>query len=186
MAYGQGDHAGGGESARNNNDKVNDVAVAMNTTKIQRSEKPITPLIPQASEIVKGQQSRVKDGFGSGQYGSSRDGGTRAHDGIDIIVTAGEDISSPIKGNIVRQAVPYGNDLSYKGIVIEGTDEWLGYQVKIFYAEGLFSGKTSPSQKIGTAQNIAAKYKGITNHIHVEVRVAGVLVDPFTIWQYSF
>lgn len=186
IVNGQGDHVGGGKSTKDKKDNTAALAIAKNSTKARQSEKVVTPVLPQAAEIVKGQRSRVKDGYGSGQYGSSRDGGTRTHDGIDIIVTAGEDISSPIKGTIVREAVPYGSDPNYKGVVIKGTDEWVGYEIKIFYAEGLFSGKANLSQKIGVAQSISAKYPGITDHIHLEVRVAGVLVDPFTIWQYSF
>lgn len=182
---GQGDRTGGGKSPKSKTDTVAFAAYS-GKAKTKQNESRTIPTLLQADDIVKGQKSRVKDGYGSGQYGSSRDKGKREHDGIDIVVAAGEEIFSPIKGEIVREAVPYGNDPNYKGIVIKGIEKWKGYEIKIFYAEGLFSGMASPSQKIGNAQNIKAKYPGITNHIHLEVRLSGILIDPFTIWQYSF
>lgn len=142
--------------------------------------------LPQAKEIVANQKSRVRDAYGSGQYGASRDANARTHKGIDIIVASGEKIFSPIKGNIVRQAMPYRDDSSYKGIVLKGVDEWDGYELKIFYVEGLFSGRATETQEIGSAQNLTLRYPTITNHIHLEVRYLGVLKDPFTIWNYSF
>lgn len=150
-----------------------------------------TPLLTKTSieiakEIVKNQKSRVRDKYGSGQYGSSRDAGVRSHKGIDIIVAPGEKIYSPIKGNIIREAMPYEKDSTYKGIVVKGIGKWDGYELKIFYVEGLFSGEAFEAQEIGAAQNLTSKYPGITNHIHLEVKFQGVQVDPFTLWQYSF
>lgn len=141
---------------------------------------------PIAEEIVSNLKSRVRDAYGSGQYGASRDAGVRKHNGIDIIVAPGEKIFSPIKGNIVRQAMPYRDDPNYKGIILKGIQEWDGYEIKIFYIEGLFSGQSFATQEIGYAQNLSLKYPGITNHIHVEVKYLGIQIDPFTIWQYSF
>ncbi len=158
--------------------------VGVRESSLSAAEVPST--LPIAKEIVSNQKSRIRDAYGSGQYGSSRDGGVRTHKGIDIIVTPGEKIFSPIKGNIVRQAMPYGNDPNYKGIVLKGTEQWNGYELKIFYVEGLFSGMATELQEIGTAQNLTLRYPGITNHIHLEVKYNGVQVDPFTLWQYSF
>lgn len=142
--------------------------------------------MPIAKNIVENQKTRVHDKFGSGQYGASRDAGTRTHNGIDIIASPNESIFCPIQGSIVRQAMPYKDDPSYEGVVIEGREEWSGYELKIFYMEGLFSGDANESQKIGFAQNLTKKYPNITNHIHLEVRYKGELIDPFELWQYSF
>ncbi|WP_417367254.1 hypothetical protein [Flavobacterium beibuense] len=170
-------------------------ACAKNNTKSQEaaaasesdlSEMEVHNTVPIAKEIVSNQKSRVRDAYGSGQYGSSRDGGVRTHKGIDIIVKPGEKIFSPIKGNIIRQAMPYGDDPSYKGIVLRGVEQWEGYELKIFYVEGLFSGTATEMQEIGNAQDLTIKYPRITNHIHVEVKHKGVQIDPFTLWQYSF
>lgn len=141
---------------------------------------------PIASDIIKDQKSRIEDKYGSGQYGASRDANKRKHNGLDVIVTAGEEIKSPITGSIIRQAFPYKNDKNYEGIVIKGDGEWSGYEIKIFYVKGLFSGKVVNEQVIGHAQDLTVKYPKITNHVHIEVRVAGTSIDPFELWQYSF
>lgn len=138
-----------------------------------------------ASEIVANQRSRVRDKYGSGQYGSSRDKGTRIHNGIDIIAIPGEKIFAPFDGEIIREAVPYSRDI-YRGIVFKGSGEWAVHELKIFYVEGLQSGKVKKGQEIGTVQDLTIKYPTITNHIHLEIKAAGVKIDPFEIWQYSF
>jgi leukocyte cell-derived chemotaxin-2 len=138
-----------------------------------------------AAEIVHNQESRVKDKYGDGQYGASRDKGTRIHKGIDIIVQPEEKIYAPFDGDIVRQAVPYKDDI-YSGIVLKGSGEWLAHEIKIFYVDGELSGHVIKGQEIGKAQNLTIKYPGITNHIHFEVKVADEQIDPFEIWKYSF
>lgn len=168
----------------NNPKKLKETDPLQNESRASSREDSL--MTPMAKEIVSGQKSRVRDAYGSGQYGSSRDAGVRTHNGIDIIVAPGEKIYSPIKGNIVRQAMPYRNDPNYKGIVLKGIEEWDGYELKIFYVEGLFSGRANETAEMGFAQNLTLKYPGITNHIHVEVKYQGSQVDPFSIWQYSF
>jgi hypothetical protein len=139
-----------------------------------------------ASEIVKQQHSRVKDKFGSGQYGVSRDGGKRAHAGLDIVVPSGEIVFSPITGNVIRQAFPYKEDKNFVGVVIEGINEWAGYEVKLFYVEGLFSGKVYQGDPVGLSQDLNKRYPKITNHVHVEVRLKGNALDPTEIWGQCF
>lgn len=159
------------------------VIILSSFNKISQSHSPKTPI---ASDIIKDQKSRIADKYGSGQYGASRNASRRKHNGLDIIVTAGEEIKSPITGSIVRQAFPYKNDMNYEGIVVEGDGEWSGYEIKIFYVKGLFGGKVVNEQVIGHAQDLTVKYPKITNHVHIEVRVDGNLIDPFELWQYSF
>jgi hypothetical protein len=142
--------------------------------------------MPIAAEAVKQQVSRLRDAYGSGQHNASRDGGSRKHAGIDIVVSSGESVFSPISGRVVRQAFPYRNDPNYVGVVIEGTDEWQGYEVKLFYVEGLFSGPVKQGDVVGLAQDLTTKYPGITNHIHVEVRLNRVALDPREIWGQCF
>jgi murein DD-endopeptidase MepM/ murein hydrolase activator NlpD len=158
--------------------------------KAELNEEMVTSTPPatflKADEIIYNQRSRVHDGYGKGQYGASRDKGTRTHNGIDIIASPREKVLSPFEGVIVRETVPYKNDPSYRGILIEGTGSWKGYSVKIFYAEGLLSGQVRGGQEVAVVQDLQLKYPGITNHIHVEVRKNGILTDPFEIWQMSF
>ncbi len=139
-----------------------------------------------AAYIVDGQQSRIKDAWGSGQFGAQRDKGERTHKGLDIVAKVDDNVYAPFDGDIVREAVPYKDDNSYRGIVIKGSGDWIGYEMKIFYVEGLLSGGVTKGQTIGKAQNLNIRYPNITNHIHVEVRRNGQLIDPFEIWQMSF
>jgi|SRR5450432_198675 len=142
--------------------------------------------MPVAREVVRNQRSRTRDGFGSGQFGVSRDGGSRVHKGLDVVARPKELIFSPIKGTIIREAFPYKSDLSVRGVVIRGTAEWEDYEVKIFYAEGLLSGDVVPGQHIAFAQDLGRKYPGITNHVHIEVRCKGTVIAPQEIFAQCF
>jgi murein DD-endopeptidase MepM/ murein hydrolase activator NlpD len=142
--------------------------------------------MPVARAVVQGQRSRTHDGYGSGQFGVSRDGGIRTHRGLDIIAKPSALIFSPIRGTIVREAFPYKGDTSVRGVVVKGTNEWTDYEVKIFYAEGLLSGDVLPGQHIAFAQDLSKRYPGITNHVHVEVRRGGKVIDPQDIFAQCF
>jgi murein DD-endopeptidase MepM/ murein hydrolase activator NlpD len=146
--------------------------------------RQVTTSDPIAGEIITNQKSRIKDAWGVGLYGASRE--ERLHKGLDIVAQPGDRIVAPFIGDNVREAVPYSNDPSYRGIVIKGIDDWTGYEMKVFYVEGLLSGRIVKGQEIGTVQNLTIRYPGITNHIHVEVKKNGVQIDPFDIWQMSF
>lgn len=126
--------------------------------------------------IVEGRMtSRGKDRYGSGQPGASR--GSRSHGGIDIVATPGQRILSPIDGLVIREAFPYKDDTSMRGILIRGSGSFSGWEVKIFYVIGLFSGEVRAGGLIGHAQNLV-KYPGITNHVHMEVFQSGRQIDP--------
>ncbi len=139
-----------------------------------------------ARALVQSQKSRTHDGFGTGQYGGRRDGGARSHRGLDIVTKPQEKIFAPIDGDVVREAIPYAKYPAMKGMVIRGKAAWSGYEVKIFYVEGLFSGAVAAGQHIGYAQDISIKYPGITNHVHVEVRKNAVVINPGEIFAQCF
>jgi len=126
--------------------------------------------------LTTNQKFRGCDPMGCGTFGASRGG--RTHNGVDVTVTPGQNIVSPISGTVTRFPFPYGDDLSYKGIEIKNSE----YSVKIFYMSATVSANTkvTAGQVIGKAQNIAAKYgNGMTNHVHFEVRDAkGNLLNP--------
>lgn len=124
--------------------------------------------------LTANQQFRKADNWGSGAFGASR--GTRKHAGIDIVVYPGQAINAPVSGIIKRIAYPYEDDTDYKGFVLTAGD----YEIKIFYANLTvpIGTKVTAGMKIAEAQNIAAKYSGMTNHVHFEVRKNGVLINP--------
>jgi len=127
--------------------------------------------------LKQGQQIR-NDVMGSGIFGSSRSGGTRKHNGIDLIFAPGEAVLSPITGIVTRFALPYANDPSYSGIEIRNED----YSIKIFYIAPVVAigSAVTAGQVIASAQNIAAKHGGgMVNHVHIEVYDnRGILQDP--------
>lgn len=117
------------------------------------------------------------DGFGCGGFGAKR--GDHIHQGVDIPVTKGQTVYSPISGTVTRFPFPYADDTRYAGIEIKNHT----YSVKIFYIKASVpAGATiKQGQPIALAQDIAAKYgSGMTNHIHIEVRntQTGTLIDP--------
>ncbi|MFP5263085.1 MAG: peptidoglycan DD-metalloendopeptidase family protein [Blastocatellia bacterium] len=134
-------------------------------------------------KITRG-QSRNIDRYGSGQFGASR--GNRAHHGLDIMARPGESVLSPIDGDVIRESMPYPQDPRYRGLVIRGTGQWDGYEVKMFYVLGILSGQVKAGQIIGTAQDLSGRYPGITNHVHIEVRLRGNLLAPMDMFGICF
>lgn len=56
------------------------------------------------------------DASGSGRFGSSRGGGARLHNGVDLEVIKGQPVYAPFAGTVTKQAYPYQNDRKYTGI----------------------------------------------------------------------
>lgn len=117
------------------------------------------------------------DAGGCGHFGASRSGGTRKHRGIDILTVEKEAIFAPISGKI-RIAKPYPDDNNYSGVEIYGSN----FNVKIFYFQPIVKAGqiVEQGQLIGYAQQISKKWTGVKDHIHLELRYAGVSepIDP--------
>jgi len=139
--------------------------------------------MPTFSAITTGPSRRI-DPWGSGQYGAGR--GHRTHHGLDIVAKPGEAIRSPIDGDVVREAHPYANEPRFSGVVIRGSGDWDGYEVKLFYVHGLFSGAAKSGQILGHAQDLTRRYPGITNHVHLEVRQRGRELPPGDLFGICF
>lgn len=128
--------------------------------------------------------TRKVDKWGSGQFQAARGG--HAHQGLDLQASPGEKILSPIDGTVVRDAFPYKDSSEYTGVLIRGTGEWLGYEVKIFYVNGLSCGPVKAGDNIGFAQNVAKRYPGITNHVHLEIRYLQQVKNPLDFFLRCF
>lgn len=128
--------------------------------------------------ILFSQKKRGRDAFGVGDYGASRDGGSRSHDGIDYVAQAGDAIFAPFSGEITRTMQVYKDDSRYRGIEIKSTNST--HVAKIFYVSvhGNIPRAVRSGEMIGFAQNLAPKYAGITNHVHFELRVNHILQNP--------
>jgi len=128
---------------------------------------------------VKNGKVRNSDKWGKGHYGASR--GSRAHNGLDIEAQHKQDIASPIDGTVVRKPYPYADDTRYTGVFLEGTAKYKGYSIKIFYvnpSSGIIGKTVQAGDKIGEAQDLTNKYPGITNHVHIEVKIGSKYEDP--------
>jgi murein DD-endopeptidase MepM/ murein hydrolase activator NlpD len=119
------------------------------------------------------------DASGSGRFGSSRGGGSRLHNGVDLEVTKGQPIYAPFAGTITKQAYPYADDRKFTGLHLTRQD---GIKVKMFYMlpkPGLIGKAVTAGQEIGRAQDISEKYGApMKPHIHVEVWNGNTLMNP--------
>jgi murein DD-endopeptidase MepM/ murein hydrolase activator NlpD len=146
------------------------IAVTAALALIKKNGGKLGPLVPN-------QRARPCDPDGCGYFGASR--GSRLHQGLDIIITEGQEIMSPINGEVVRFAFPY-EDRSYAGLAIQNED----YFIKIFYMAPTVQPGTSirKGQVIGLAQNVQRKFgPEMTPHVHIEVwdkKKMSVAIDP--------
>jgi len=120
---------------------------------------------------------RISDNFGQGHFGAPR--GNRTHNGIDFNCCTGSAVLAPASGKITKIGYPYGDDLSFRYVQIETTEE---LNVRVFYI--------SPSVKvgdivlkerseIGISQELGKRYSGISEHVHLEVKDAqGNYLNP--------
>lgn len=137
--------------------------------------------MPTAKPVLLNMKSRITNRLGSDTFGVPK--GARRHFSLDIEASSGENVYSPINGVLTREALPHPNDLSSRGVFIQGTGAWEGYVVKIFYIQGINNGNVTQGQHIGFVQDLARKNSGINNHIHVEVLHNGAYIKPMKIWD---
>lgn len=119
---------------------------------------------------------RGLDAFGSGEYRASR--GSRVHNGIDYVAHVDSTILSPVNGRVTKLGYPYGDDLSFRYVQITDYDDndW-----RIFYVfpEVIMGQDILVDDLIGSVQDLGKRYKGITSHIHLEIKnKLGNFIDP--------
>lgn len=127
-------------------------------------------------EIVNNQKIRKCDQKGCGYFGAKR--GEKKHRGVDIITTPEELVYAPISGS-VRKLIVYPNQNEMIGVEISNEQ----YKVKLFYVNSNFKTHDfiQKGEYLGKAQNIAKYWNAegkMTNHVHIEVREKGKLIDP--------
>ena len=122
-----------------------------------------------------------QDSLGSGNFWKSRIG--HYHEGIDLECSLGETVYAPISGKIIRKAYPYPTDKRFEGCVIQNETQ----EVKFFYMVSNRVGQTvKAGEAIGVCQAINTKYTvSMKNHIHLEIRENGELINPETVYQIS-
>lgn len=120
-------------------------------------------------------RERGSDACGSGDFGASR--GSRRHVGRDYAAHPGANINCPVEGRVGRIGYPYSDDLSFKLVEIHHPSAI----VRVMYIDPCVSpgDDVMPGQTIGLAQDLTGRYPGITNHVHLDLRlIRGVLCGP--------
>lgn len=117
-----------------------------------------------------GNSPRIRDAYGEGEFGASRDGGARRHEGVDFTARAGQEVLAPISGYVTKIGYAYPGDRSLK--FVEITNPALRYAARVFYVNpGVAVGESvAVGRPIGTAHSLQRKYPGgMTDHVHLEV-----------------
>lgn len=120
---------------------------------------------------------RGHDRFGSGYFHASRDGGARAHEGVDYDSTAGQEVVAPISGFVSRIGYAYPGDERYRYVEIDNPA--LRLQARIFYVDPQVrvGESVEVGRPIGTAYSLQPRYPGITDHVHLEIEDRGRKID---------
>ena len=127
-----------------------------------------------------GGKVRGCDSQGCGSYGAERDYGP--HQAADYEAIPGQDVVAVTDGVVTKVGYPYGDDLSYRFIQIETPDGYLVRQLYTSPAAGIAKGASvSAGQSIGNYQGLGTRYPGITEHVHVDIRHNGQLINPTTV-----
>ena len=117
-----------------------------------------------------GQEPRLHDAYGEGEFGARRDGGSRRHEGVDYMAKAGQDVDAPISGYVTKIGYAYSGDQTLK--FVEITNPALTYSARVFYVNPKVQvGDTvAIGQPIATARSLQRKYPGgMTDHVHLEI-----------------
>jgi murein DD-endopeptidase MepM/ murein hydrolase activator NlpD len=128
-----------------------------------------------------GQAPRLHDAFGDGEFGASRDGGGRHHEGVDYTADADQAVAAPISGFVTKIGYAYGGDTTLK--FVEITNPAIGYVARAFYVDpGVVVGEAVRlGQSIGTVASLQSHYPGITDHVHLELMKAGERLNAETL-----
>lgn len=120
-----------------------------------------------------GHAPRATDAFGCGEFGASRDGGVRHHEGVDYVATAGQVAAAPISGFVTKIGYAYSGDNSLQ--FVEITNPAIGYVARAFYVQpGVVVGQAlRMGDAIGRVASLQSHYPGITDHVHLEILAPG-------------
>jgi murein DD-endopeptidase MepM/ murein hydrolase activator NlpD len=120
-----------------------------------------------------GAAPRGHDDFGDGEFGARRDGGSRAHEGVDYVAQAGQTVHAPMSGYVTKIGYAYAGDTDLK--FVEITNPALGYAARSFYVTpGVEVGASVRlGDAIGKVESLQSHYPGITDHVHLEILAPG-------------
>lgn len=125
-----------------------------------------------------GQETRGHDAYGEGEFGASRDGGSRRHEGVDFKADAGQPVVAPISGYVTKIGQAYAGDSRLK--FVEITNPALRYAARVFYVSPSVNvgEPVHVGDAIGKVRTLQDKYPaGMTDHVHLEIMKQGRRID---------
>ncbi|MBU1374512.1 MAG: M23 family metallopeptidase [Alphaproteobacteria bacterium] len=117
-----------------------------------------------------GNEPRLHDAYGDGEFGARRDGGSRRHEGVDYTARAGQPVAAPMSGYVTKIGYAYSGDQSLQ--FVEITNPALNYAARVFYVNPKVEvgDAVAIGRPIGTAHSLQRKYPGgMTDHVHLEI-----------------
>ena len=117
-----------------------------------------------------GQAPRGTDAYGEGRFHASRDGGSRDHEGVDYVATAGQPVVAPISGYVSKIGYAYPDDQTLRYVEIENPA--LHLTARVFYVDPdvAVGDAVAVGRPIGHAHSLLKRYRGgMTNHVHLEL-----------------
>ncbi len=117
-----------------------------------------------------GQAPRVHDAYGFGHFGARRDGGARAHEGVDFAGVAGQTVVAPMSGYVTKIGYAYAGDSNLR--FVEISNPALRYEARVFYVDPTVEvgQAVQLGAPIGTLHSLQKTYPGgMTDHAHLEI-----------------
>ena len=127
---------------------------------------------------VKPLEIRKTDCFGAGHFNASR-GPSRRHIGVDVVSVPGDKWAALNDGKVTKLGYPYADDLTFRYVEVTDAQGWRWRYFYIVPLTGLKVG--APVRKgdvVGICQTLQKRYKGITEHVHVEILGPKGVIDP--------
>lgn len=130
-----------------------------------------------------GQAPRAHDEFGNGEFGASRDGGGRHHEGVDYAGVAGQAVKAPLSGFVTKIGWAYDDSRTLK--FVEISNPALGFQGRVFYVDPSvqLGDLVAVGEEIGVLDSLQKRYPGITDHVHLEMMEGGKRFDATSVIQ---
>jgi len=124
-----------------------------------------------------GGKVRGHDVQGDGRYGAPRGSG-KTHTGTDYIGIPGQIVYAVVSGLIDRIGRVYSDSAMYRYIAITSDNR----EVRHLYVEPddmvIVGRNVGAGQVIGTLQALHPRYRGIINHVHIDIKIDGNFVNP--------
>lgn len=115
------------------------------------------------------------DPYGLGAFGARRSGG-RTHNGIDLAAPVGATVRAAGAGRARQSRQPRGMGAYVEIVHGNGCVTLYGHLSRVLVADGQWVLRGEPIGLVGKSGN--ARRRAIQPHLHFELRLQGVPVDP--------